>query len=207
MEQMKPFINWPKGRAIIQGRLSMKNVSAVSFAIFCLILSACGTTAPDATTTPVKVTVTGNSDISPAFARDVQDAARLAIMHYAPHARPMTVSLVLNGATSGVTVVPGTINNEPQFRTLGTAGMNAAEQGALPVVPVQPPSIAGQYAQAYVQLRGTYAITDANGRVVESKPLQVSSSANERDGEIGMRRDLILRAGELVAFRVKALSH
>jgi hypothetical protein len=185
----------------------MKNHSVVSFAIGCLILSACATTnVPDATTTPVKVTVTGNSDISPAFARDVEDAALQAIKHYAPHARPMSVSLVLNGTTSGVTVVPGT-TSEPQFRTLGTAGASAAEQGALPVVPVYPSSVAGQISQSYVQLRGTYAISDADGRVIESKPLEVGANANYGRGEIETRRDLILRAGEAVAFRVKALSH
>jgi len=151
------------------------------------------------------MSVTGDSAISEAFARDVRESALQAIARYAPSARPMTVSLVLDSAKSGVTVTPGA-SRSSQFRTLLGAGTNVAQEGAVPTVPIQPASIAGDYAQSYIELRGTYSIADANGRVLEAKPLQVSSNANAMDGELSVRRDLAMRTGEFVAMRVQALS-
>jgi hypothetical protein len=194
----------------------MKNVGSIVSLLGCyLFVSACAThqsaatrsTPQTAATTPVHVSVTGNADISEAFSRDVRGAALNAISHYVPNARPLTVALVLDGSTSGVTVTPGG-STEPRFRVLGgTNNGRAAVEGALPTVPIQPASIAGEGSRAWASLGGTYTITDADGRLIESNVLRVSSDPFNKDGEIGMRRDLIMRAGEFIAYRVKALTH
>ena len=191
----------------------MKSVVPISLVGCFLFLNACAThqgvttqseAEQPAGTTPVHVSVTGNADISQAFARDVRGAALSAISHYAPNARPLTVALVLDGAVSGVSVIPGG-STAPRSRVLGTRS-NAAQEGALPTVPIQPASIAGDLSRVSAGLRGTYTITDAEGRVIESNALRVSSDFFNKEGEIGMRRDLIMRTGEFIAYRVKALT-
>ncbi|MEA2163063.1 MAG: hypothetical protein QOK37_1190 [Thermoanaerobaculia bacterium] len=189
----------------------MKSVGSIVSTVGCLLfLAACaGNPAPamvsSPTTSVVKVSVTGDRDISEAFARDVRDAALTSITRFVPNARPMTVSLVLDSATSGITVRPS-VWSARESHTVGPA-VNAAQVGAVPSVEEHPFSIAGPMAQAAFELHGQYSITDANGHLIESKPLQIHASANNRDGDIGARRDLVMLAGEFVASRVKALSH
>lgn len=181
----------------------MRSVVSVSFVGCFLFLNACAT--HQGATTRVQVTVTGNADISEAFARDVRGATLNAISHYVPNARPLTVAVVLDGATSRVTVIPSS-GIQPRSRVIASISPNPQDDGAPPTVPIQPASIAGELSMASAQLRGMYAISDADGRVIESNVLRVSSNPFNRDGELGMRRDLTMRAGEFIAFRVQALS-
>ncbi len=186
----------------------MKSGFSISVLSCVLLLNACAShPAPGPIAVraiPVTMSVTGDLALSEVFAREVRTAALQAIAHYAPNARPLNVSLFLDSAASGVRVEPNS-STSPQFRTLGTAGANRAQEGALPTVPVQPRSITGDSSQAYLQLRGTYSITDTEGRLIESKPLQVNSGIGNVDG-IGVRSDLAMRTGEFVAMRVQALS-
>ena len=189
----------------------MKSVGSIVSTVGCLLfLASCaGNPTPamvsSPTTSVVNVNVTGDRDISEAFAQDVRDAALTSISRYVRNARPMTVNLVLDTAKSGVTVRPS-VWSARESRIVGPA-TNAAQVGAVPSVEVHPYSIAGPMAQAAFELHGQYSITDADGHLIESKPLQIHASANNRDGDIGARRDLVMLAGEFVASRVRALSH
>jgi hypothetical protein len=167
-------------------------VSTVGCALF---LTSCATSAPPST--PVQVAVSGSNEVGRGMDHELRDATLYAIAKHAPHARPLTVAVVLDRADPGGSSIVIRANGfDAQPRVL-PSGTNPVAEGALPTVPGYSSSSFGSVSQ-YAELHGTYTITDEQGNVLEENRLDVAK---------GSIRLLLKQTGNFIASRVQSLSN
>lgn len=164
-----------------------------------LILTSCASS--PAPNTPVQVTISGSQEVSRGMDRDLRDSILYAIAKRVPHARPLTVAVVLDRASPGGELVvmraSGFDAPAPRPRVLPSFSPDPTADGAPPTVPGY--SGSGSLSmQQYAELHGTYTITNEQGNVLENNRLDVSK---------GSVRLLLKRTGDFIASRVQSLSH
>jgi hypothetical protein len=193
----------------------MKRLTPFSFVICSLLLSACAT--HTRAVTPVNLTVTSDT-VNKRFVEDVRNATLDAIRTQVPAARPMTLVVNLDVSTEmrqGPFFIPYDTNRQ---RVL-PSGPQPWTEGALPTVPVYSGSTFPQTTEDIEELRVSYTINDAAGRVVESHQIKVDPRAQHLTPTVvtgvggfgngdpfSARRQLVAYAAGFLASRVAAVS-
>ena len=211
----------------------MKRLSGISIAAVFLLLSACATQPQIvATTGPVNVKVTSET-ASNQLIRDVRTAALTMIEKQAPNASPMSIDATLyvvygsggtgfadaNSEAAGKELAYGAFGPDVPTQRMRVPSLSAEPwtDGYIPTVGEASSSLGVRYpsfqpARGPISwMRVSYTITDASGKVIESKKDWVPADRPHRGFEhiLPSLYDSarVADTGYFLASRVAALSH
>jgi hypothetical protein len=193
----------------------MKRMTSFSFVVCFLLLSACATHTHAVTAVNLKVS---SDTANKRFVNDVRNATLETIASQVPNARPMTVVVKLD-VTSETRPTPVFVSGETNRQRVLASGPDPWKEGALPTVPVYTSAFSSQTTEDITEVRVSYTISDAAGRVVESHQLKLDPrfrhvntavvtpvSGFADTDPLSARRGLVTDTAGVLASRVKALS-
>ena len=168
-----------------------------------LLVASCAST-PATSTADVRVTAWHHSDSW--FAESVRKETVGALRHYSPLVQGLTLTAVVDGVADDP-LATTFVNSSNPGHAVPFVGGDAVTQGARPMVGVSGGSSATEgFFDQTAEVRGTYQITDAAGRTLESGPLSRAAVASGVNTPLGARMRLTSVMAEFLASRLAALS-